>query len=119
MVDKTEYYKNYKIIEIDSNAENYNKLKYNSEIEYYKHIYSFNPIFKKGINILSHSYIFEMGYNVENDHILHYVLTTACRWANKQIDDFTLIIDMGDFQSYYIKKGFYKKAEEWLLNGIG
>ena len=42
-----------------------------------------------------------------------YILTAANGWANGQIDDFTLIVDMGDFRNYYINQTFFKGTKNW------
>ena len=59
------------------------------------YVYHFNAPFKKGMNIIQHSYIFDMSGSVDWRYDFDYILTAANRWANQQIDDFTLIIDMG------------------------
>jgi hypothetical protein len=41
------------------------------------------------------------------------------RWGNHQIDDFTLIIDMGEFQDFYINNAPFGKSPAWMLTGIG
>jgi hypothetical protein len=56
---------------------------------------------------------------VEEAYSLNYVLTAARRWANRQIDDFTLQIDMGDFQDLSFPASFFDHVSEWTLEGIG
>ena len=48
-----------------------------------------------------------------------YILTPANRWANKQIDDFTLIMEMGEFESFCVSKSFFDDPNDWIINGIG
>lgn len=48
-----------------------------------------------------------------------YVLTAANRWANHQIDDFLLFINMGDHESFMIRPDFFKTADEWVFTGRG
>ncbi len=48
-----------------------------------------------------------------------YVLTAANRWANHQIDDFLLFINMGDRESFMIRPDFFKTANEWVFTGRG
>ena len=48
-----------------------------------------------------------------------YVLTAANRWANHQIDDFTLNINMGDRESFMIRPDFFKTADEWVFTVRG
>src|SRR5690606_32643033 len=39
--------------------------------------------------------------------------------ANRQIDDFTLIVEMEDFEVFSINHTFFKDPDEWIINGIG
>ena len=39
------------------------------------------------------------------------------RWANKQIDDFTLIIDLGELQEYHISPTFFENTDQWTTQG--
>jgi YARHG domain len=41
------------------------------------------------------------------------VLTAAKRWANRQIDDFTLQIDTGEYQDICIGNNFFGNVSEW------
>ncbi|MBN2890260.1 MAG: YARHG domain-containing protein [Bacteroidales bacterium] len=86
--------------------------------EFY-YVYYFDAHFEKGQNILKHTYRFELSGSVDFDYTLSYVLTAANRWANNQIDDFILRIDMGDFQDFYIAKNFFEKADDWKMSGEG
>lgn len=89
----------------------------NSVSFYY--VYHFDATFKKGINVIKHTYNFNLSTSVTNNYDFEYVLTAAKRWANRQIDDFSLIIDIGEFETFYIDKSFFKNANEWIVNGIG
>jgi hypothetical protein len=83
------------------------------------YVYYFNAKFKKGINIIKHTYNFDLSGSVELNYEFKYILTAANRWANKQIDDFTLIIDNGAFERFDISKSFFSSKDDWLINGIG
>ena len=48
-----------------------------------------------------------------------YILTAANRWANHQIDDFTLIINMGDRTSFTLLPTFFNSASQWTILGKG
>ncbi|MFM6983307.1 MAG: YARHG domain-containing protein, partial [Chitinophagaceae bacterium] len=85
----------------------------------YKYVYHFKAHFKKGLNKIIHTYRFACAGSVEFQYDLTYVLTAAMRWGNKQIDDFTLNIDVGDFQTLYIDQTFFKSHKDWLLIGKG
>lgn len=83
------------------------------------YVYHFNVKFKKGINIIKHTYNYDLSGSVDKNYALGYVLTAANRWANKQIDNFTLIVDMGEFETFFINKTFFNNDNDWLINGIG
>ncbi len=83
------------------------------------YVYHFKARFKKGLNIVKHTYAFTASSSVMDKYSFDYVLTAAKRWANKQIDDFTLNIDMGAFESFYIAKTFFTQKSSWILHGMG
>ena len=85
----------------------------------FDYVYHFNAEFKPGLNTVQHTYRFLMSSSVDMNYTLPYVLTAACRWANHQIDVFTLNINMGDAESFAIYPYFYKTAKEWTLSGVG
>ena len=87
-------------------------------VDFY-YVYHFEATFKKGLNIIKHTYNYDLSGSVDFNYEFEYVLTAANRWGNKQIDDFTLIIDNGEFETFSIDKTFFKNADEWLINGIG
>lgn len=87
-------------------------------VDFY-YVYHFEANFKKGVNIIKHTYNYDLSGSVDYNYDFEYVLTAANRWANKQIDDFTLIIDFGEFETFSINKSFFKSVNEWLVNGIG
>jgi hypothetical protein len=89
-----------------------------NEVGFY-YVYHFEANFKKGINVIKHTYNYDLSGSIDFNYDFEYVLTSANRWANKQIDDFTLIIDIGEFETFSINKSFFKNANEWLVNGIG
>ena len=82
----------------------------------FNYVYYFNTNFKKGLNIIKHTYTLELSGSVTQKYSLTYILTAAMRWANKQIDDFTLIIDMGESEDFYIDNTPFG---DWVINGIG
>jgi hypothetical protein len=83
------------------------------------YVYYFKAKFKKGLNIIKHTYNYDLSSSVMSYYDFEYVLTAANRWGNKQIDDFTLVLDMGEFESFNINKDFFKERNDWLINGIG
>ena len=76
-------------------------MEYNEEGDYYTtdgpqeafaFVYYFNATFRPGITKVHHTYRYKMGSSVYSYYFLDYKLTPATRWANHQIDDFTLIL---------------------------
>lgn len=57
-------------------------------------VYYFPVTFKKGLNIIRHTYRYRGGASVELDRDFDYQITTGKSWANKQIDDFELQIHL-------------------------
>jgi len=104
--------KSEKLSEIVKNIEDENNVNF-----YY--VYYFKAKFRKGLNIIKHTYSYRLSSSVIENYFFQYVLTAANRWGNKQIDDFTLVLDMGEFESFDISKDFFKDQSEWLINGIG
>lgn len=93
-------------------------LKENDFAEFY-YVYHFNATFKPGENRLVHTYKFQLSGSVDYLYNFEYILTAANRWANNKIDDFTLNIDMGDYQDFYVNPTFFKLVNEWSVQGIG
>lgn len=85
----------------------------------FHYVYHFKANFKKGLNIIKHTYNYDISGGVCYNYMFDYVLTAANRWGNNQIDDFTLIVDNGKFETFDIQKTFFKNNSDWLINGIG
>ncbi len=83
------------------------------------YVYHFKAQFRPGLNIVQHTYEYDLSFSVEYEFEFPYVLTAANRWANHQIDDFTLNINMGDRESFMIRPDFFKTANEWVFTGRG
>lgn len=81
----------------------------------YFYVYHFKAKFKQGINIIKHTYTAEMSTAVDETYSYTYILTAAGRWANKQIDDFTLQINMGEYQDLCIHNTFFSALTNWQL----
>ncbi|MBX7174994.1 MAG: YARHG domain-containing protein [Pyrinomonadaceae bacterium] len=83
-------------------------------------VYYFPVTFKKGLNIIRHTYRYRGGESVELDRDFDYQITTGKGWANKQIDDFEMQIhlDNGIFAvpARFIKDG---KLADWKIVGDG
>jgi hypothetical protein len=81
--------------------------------------YVFSATFKKGINIIKHTYDYELSSSVALSFSFDYILTAANRWANKGIDDFTLNINIGTEQYMSITPTFFSKTKGWNIIGKG
>lgn len=58
----------------------------------FAYAYYFTASFKEGINKVHHTYRYRQSYGVGRTFEIPYWLKPAMRWANRQIDDFTLRI---------------------------
>lgn len=68
---------------------------YNAELDSvvaFAYAYYFDAPFREGLNKVHHTYQYRMSYNVSQKFNIPYWLTPAMRWANHQVDDFTLNI---------------------------
>lgn len=84
------------------------------------YVYHFNARFRPGLNIIQHTYDFDMSDERNGfTKVFSYILTAANRWANHQIDDFTLYVDMGDHTSFHISPTFFRSLDEWEILGVG
>ncbi|MDO6760310.1 YARHG domain-containing protein [Tamlana sp. 2_MG-2023] len=113
MVNSETYYINNKIdakTEEEIVGEDFNV---NNPDFYY--VYHFDAKFKSGINKITHTYRFEMSGSVSENYSFDYILTAANRWANHQIDDFTLNIDMGIKQGFDIENTFFNGSADWII----
>ncbi len=83
-------------------------------------VYYFEAHFKKGLNIIKHSYIYKGGSSVELQRDFDYQITTGKRWANKQIDEFELQIHL-DQGIFFVPGTFWKnkKPIAWQIIGEG
>lgn len=89
------------------------------EFNPFYYIYHFKAKFESGINKVVHTYNYEISSSVGSFFRFDYILTAANRWANRQIDDFTLILDLGECEEYNIEKTFFNDPSDWIVNGIG
>jgi YARHG domain len=92
-VPSKDYYKNGLFLEIKEDEKNVSSIA----------LYYFEADFKKGTNRIRHEYFAEINTTGDYFYWIPYLLTPANRWANKQIDDFTMILDLGDFQEFGIE----------------
>ena len=68
----------------------------------FSYAYYFKADFKPGKNTVHHTYRYRMSYGVQRAFEVPYWLTPAMRWGNKQIDDFTLRIEVPNTAKHFI-----------------
>ena len=68
----------------------------------YSYAYYFTANFKQGVNTIHHTYRYEMSNGVGRSFEVPYWLTPAMRWANHQIDDFTLRIKTDNATKHFL-----------------
>jgi len=86
----------------------------------YAYVYYFNATFKPGINKIHHTYSYTMSESVGLMYEISYKLSPAARWANRQIDDFTLIVRADNTAKHFsIQKNGLKGASAQIIEGKG
>lgn len=83
----------------------------------YFYVYHFNAKFKQGLNVIQHTYCYKLSGSVDYHYDFEYILSAASRWKDGKIEDFTLILDLGSYETFSIKKGFFQNAGEWEVEG--
>jgi len=83
-------------------------------------VYRFDAPFRKGLNTVHHSYLYygRIGsYGRQYD----YVITTIQNWKNKQVDEFELVLDMGENSYFLLPGSFWSDGRRipWRLEGKG
>ena len=116
VVTDSVYYKNKKMDAL--NAEQISKRTDDGFADFF-YVYYFEATFEPGLNMVKHSYTCKLSGGIVYNYYFDYVLTAANRWGNKQIDDFTLIIRMGDFQDFQIPATFFQNSNDWIITGTG
>lgn len=80
--------------------------------------YYFDAPFRKGENHVHHTYRYKMSWGVGRDYELSYWLTPITRWANGQVDDFTLRIKSETDREIVMNDSLFLGAP-FRLEGIG
>ena len=91
----------------------YENALYNAELDSvtgYAYAYCFDAPFKQGLNIVHHTYTYRMSYSIGKSFEIPYWLTPATRWANHQIDDFTLNITADDLTEFCLTDTLFATA---------
>ena len=91
------------------------------EIVNYAYAYCFKANFKEGKNVVHHTYRYRMSSAVYQSFSVPYWLKPAMRWANHQIDDFTLRIKVDKTaKQFCIENDDMWKAAQWrVAEGAG
>ena len=110
-----------KLEEVKKYFKEYDEEKAKEEADYYKrsYVYYFKANFKKGENVIEHSYRYDgsggVGYVDFN-----YVWSTISKWKNQKVDDFEVIVEPGSaliaIPEIKMKNGKYV---DWKLAGEG
>ena len=103
------YKKGQYLVPIDFNRWHYDEENsermYNKQTDEYAsfaYAYYFNANFKSGENTVRHTYRYKMSCGVSKAFSFDYWLLPAMRWANHQIDDFTLRINADNCTKHFV-----------------
>lgn len=86
---------------------------YNEELDSmvaFSYAYFFDAPFQEGLNKVHHTYQYRMSYNVSQKFTIPYWLTPAMRWANHQVDDFTLNITSEEHTEFCLADTLFTSA---------
>lgn len=84
----------------------------------FAYAYFFDAPFKAGENTVRHTYRYKMSWGVGRDYEVSYWLTPVTRWANGQVDDFTLRLKSEDEKEIILNDTIFLNAP-FTLKGIG
>ena len=86
----------------------------------FAYAYCFKADFKEGKNVVHHTYRYRMSGGVYQQFSIPYWLKPALRWANHQIDDFTLRIKVKKTAKQFILLNDLWKTGQWrVTSGTG
>ena len=107
--------------EVKKYFKEYDEEKAKREDDYYKKsfVYYFKANFKKGENVIEHSYRYD-GSEGAGYIDFNYVWTTISKWKNQKVDDFEVIVEPGNaFIAIPVIKMKDGKEIKWELVGEG
>ena len=84
----------------------------------FAYAYYFDAPFQKGENRVRHTYRYKMSWGVGRDYEVSYWLTPVTRWANGQVDDFTLRLKSEVDREIIMNDSLFLGAP-FKLEGIG
>ena len=100
-----------------------NHMLYNAKLDSiveFSYVYYFTVTFRPGVNTVHHTYRYRMSYGVGRTFEVPYWLTPAMRWANHQIDDFTLRIQAKNTaKHFYLPDSLFMLAPFTVTEGTG
>lgn len=86
----------------------------------FSYVYYFTVTFRPGVNTVHHTYRYRMSYGVGRTFEVPYWLTPAMRWANHQIDDFTLRFQATNTaKHFYLPDSLFMSAPFTVTEGAG
>lgn len=86
----------------------------------FAYVYYFTATFQPGLNKVHHTYCYRMSHGLGNPWDICYKLTPAGRWANRQIDDFTLIVRADNTSKHFIiEQKAFPQAVFAVTEGVG
>lgn len=84
----------------------------------FAYAYYFDATFQPGENKVHHTYRYKMSYSVGCRYEINYWLTPVTRWANGQVDDFTLRVKTdGDIENITMVDTLFK-ASDFTFRGM-
>lgn len=90
------------------------------EYREYAYVYHFQATFLPGLNRVRHTYRYRLSKDVATAFCLPYKLTPALRWANGQIDEFTLRIRVPQTAKHFvIDDDIFQAASFHITEGTG
>jgi len=101
----------------------HNALLYDAELDSlidFSYAYYFIARFQPGVNTVHHTYRYRMSYGVGRTFEVPYWLLPAMRWANRQIDDFTLRIQTpGTAKNFFVPDSIFSASTFVVTKGTG
>lgn len=82
----------------------------------FAYVYYFEATFKPGINKIQHTYKYTASNGVGFSYQIDYKLSPATRWANHQIDDFTLVIRADNTAKHFFLDEQDFNMAPWVLS---
>ena len=104
--------------ELPNNSMLYDKNK--DSLVNFAYAYYFIARFKPGKNTIHHTYRYRMSYGVGRTFEVPYWLMPAMRWANRQIDDFTLRIKTPNTaKHFFVEDSIFSQSPFVVTEGVG